>query len=214
MSRVLPDSQTLTGRAMSADETDFEDLMSRVRAGDQDAATELVRQYEPEVRRFIRFRLSSPSIRRFVDSLDISQSVMAKFFVQMSEGNLELNNPAQLRSLLLAIARNNLYDQVRRQHAGRRDGRRLEADGERKLDIVPDAHPTPSNALQVKELVGLLQEGLSDEERLLVDQRLGGKPWLELADDLGSSPDALRKRMARALDRVSKKLGLIENESD
>lgn len=195
-----------------AGDVEFADLLQRVRAGDQDAAAELVHQYEPEVRRFIRFRLSSPSIRRFVDSLDISQSVMAKFFVQISDGNLELNNPAQLRSLLLAIARNNLYDQARRQHAGRRDGRRIDADGDQKLQRVADEDLTPSRAMQAKELVGLLRDGLSDEERFLVDERLSGKPWMELAVDLGSSPEALRKRMSRALDRVSRQLGLIENE--
>ena len=48
----------------------FEQLIERVRAGDDQAASDLVRLYEPEVRRFIHFRLTTPALRRFVDSLD------------------------------------------------------------------------------------------------------------------------------------------------
>ena len=36
----------------------FEELLRRVRAGDQAAARELVQRYEPTIRRAVRFRLS------------------------------------------------------------------------------------------------------------------------------------------------------------
>ena len=64
---------------------EFAPLMELVRRGDQRAAAELVRRYEPEVRRFIRFRLSTPALRRTMDSLDICQSVLFKFFVEVSD---------------------------------------------------------------------------------------------------------------------------------
>ena len=38
-----------------ADSTSFEDLIGRVRAGDQDAARELVQRYEPSIRRAVRY---------------------------------------------------------------------------------------------------------------------------------------------------------------
>ena len=46
----------------------FRDLLCRVRAGDQRAATDLVRRLEPELRRAVRVRLSDPRLRRVVDS--------------------------------------------------------------------------------------------------------------------------------------------------
>ncbi len=42
---------------------DLSTLMDRLRKGDALAAEELVAAYEPEIRRFIRIRLSSPRMR-------------------------------------------------------------------------------------------------------------------------------------------------------
>ena len=55
----------------------------RTRALGGDACTELVRLYENEVRHFIRYRLNGPKMRRFLDSVDVCQSVFAKFFVRV-----------------------------------------------------------------------------------------------------------------------------------
>ena len=51
----------------------FAELMARTRSGDQDAAQQLVREYEPEIRRAARLRLTDPKLRRIVDSIDICQ---------------------------------------------------------------------------------------------------------------------------------------------
>jgi hypothetical protein len=40
-----------------SDEPSYRELILRVRAGDQEAAAELVRRYEPAVRRVVRARL-------------------------------------------------------------------------------------------------------------------------------------------------------------
>ncbi len=42
----------------------FAQLMRRVRAGDQEAATEIVRRYEPAIRRAVRFRLKDNRLVR------------------------------------------------------------------------------------------------------------------------------------------------------
>lgn len=68
------------GEGVSNDQA-FADLISRVRSGDQLAAAEIVRQYEPEIRREVRVRLHDPRLRRVLDSMDISQSVLGSFFV-------------------------------------------------------------------------------------------------------------------------------------
>jgi hypothetical protein len=59
----------------------------------------------------------------------------------------------------------------------------------------------------------LLQEvrrRLTDDERRLADWRAEWREWSEIAAEVGGSAEALRKRLARALDRVSNQLGLEE----
>jgi RNA polymerase sigma-70 factor (ECF subfamily) len=46
------------GSGLVIDTPAFPDLIRRVRDGDQDAAAELVKHYEPYIRRAVRFRLA------------------------------------------------------------------------------------------------------------------------------------------------------------
>ncbi len=188
---------------------DFAPLIDRVRQGDQQAATELVRRYEPEVRRFIRFRLSTPALRRTMDSLDICQSVLFKFFVEVSEGRLDLQEPRQLAALLMTMARNKLYDRVREAQADCRDARRLNGD-DQALQAVAAAGETPSEVFMVREILEAVNEKLSADDRYLIEQRMGGRAWGDLAAELGSTPDAVRKRMTRAIDEAAVHLGIRE----
>src|SRR2546421_6543117 len=102
----------------------FVDLIQRVRAGEQNAAAELVRRSEPAIRRVVRVHLRDPRLRRVLDSTDIAQSVLATFFVRANLGQYELDSPESLLRLLATIARNKLTNQANRQRAGRRDYRR------------------------------------------------------------------------------------------
>ena len=52
-------------------ENPFRELIRRVRAGEQDAAAELVRQYEPTTRRMVRVRLTDTRLRAMLDSMDV-----------------------------------------------------------------------------------------------------------------------------------------------
>src|SRR5208282_5000541 len=117
------------GHAMSEPEA-FQVLIERVRAGDAEAAAELVRRYEPMVRRAARVRLVDPRLGRVLDSMDICQSVMASFFVRAALGQYELNSPDQLLKLLATMARNTLANQAHGQRAARRDLRRVEGGGD------------------------------------------------------------------------------------
>src|SRR5438046_943040 len=93
----------------------FQDLIRRLREGDADAAAEIVRQYEKEVRRAIRVRLTDPRLRRTLDSMDVCQSVLANFFLRASAGQLDLDEPRDLVRLLVTMARNKVIDKARRE---------------------------------------------------------------------------------------------------
>src|SRR4051812_1304294 len=108
-----------------ADAPDFAEFLRRIRAGDEQAAAELVRRYEPIVRREVRLRLADAGLGRVVDSVDICQSALGSFFVRAAAGQYDLDQPAQLLGLLVAMARNKLAAAARKQRAQRRDARRL-----------------------------------------------------------------------------------------
>src|SRR3954466_778564 len=97
-----------------AENAAFDKLIQQVRGGDEAAAEELVRQYEPAIRRAVRVRLVNPGWRRVVDSVDICQSVMGSFFVRAALGQYDLNSPEQLAGLLVRLARNKVTDLARR----------------------------------------------------------------------------------------------------
>src|SRR5687767_11772390 len=121
----------------------FHDLIRRVRAGDAEAAAELVRTYEPAIRRAVRIRLRDARLGRAFDSMDVCQSVLASFFVQAALGRYELDGPPQLLRLLAQMARHKLLDRVERERAGKRDQRRVES-GDAGQRGLAAAAPTPS----------------------------------------------------------------------
>jgi RNA polymerase sigma-70 factor (ECF subfamily) len=185
-----------------AEENAFLDLVRRVRAGEQEAATELVQRYEPAIRRAIRLKLRDPRLRRVFDSMDIFQSVMASFFVRVASGQYDLDEPEQLVKLLVTMARNKLASQARRPEVVRREWRSWRAEAE-QLGGRRASGPSPSELVAGRDLLQAVHNELSPEERQLVERRARGWEWAAIAAELGGSPDALRKRLARALDRVA-----------
>src|SRR4051794_25142635 len=209
--------------AMSESESSaesFRALIARVRAGDEQAAAELVQRYEPAIRRAARVRLVDTRLNRLLDSMDICQSVMASFFVRAALGQFELETPDQLLKLLATMARNKLAGQVKGHGAARRDFRRVAAaQGDRDDEAgagdgperIAGQDPTPSRDLAARELLEEALRRLSPDERRILDCREQGGQWAQVAAELGSNPEAIRKRLARAVDRVAHELGLDES---
>jgi RNA polymerase sigma-70 factor (ECF subfamily) len=190
----------------------FAELIRRVRAGDADAAAIVVQRYEPEIRRAVRLRLTDPSLRRVLDSMDICQSVLASFFVRAAAGQFDLEQPDQLLRLLVVMARNKLRDQVSYHRAARRDQRRVEADSDVPLASARADTPSPSVVVSARELLQKIREALTPAERELADQRALGRDWNSIAAERGERADTLRKRLSAALARASHQLGLDEVE--
>jgi hypothetical protein len=110
----------------------FEELIRRVRTWDQVAAAELVRRYEPAIRRAVRVRLANARLGNLLDSMD-----------------------------------SDLQQEVRR---------RLAADERQPLELKNQGHD-----------------------------------WAAIAAEVGGAAESLRKKLARAIDRVVDELGL-DNE--
>lgn len=183
---------------------DLLELLRRYRAGDAEAARDLVAAYEPHLRRIIRLRIRDTRLRRLFDSADICQSVLASFFVRLSLGQFDLETPAQLTRLLEVMARNAIATQARKAQVVRRDEREIAADG-----AASPVAPGPSTTEQVawRELVQMVRQRLSPEERTLSDLRAAGRAWHEIAAEIGGTAESARKRLERAFDRVARELG-------
>lgn len=187
---------------------DFADFIRRIRAGDAEAAAELLRQYEPAVRLEVRLRLRDPRLRRLFDSMDVCQSVFASFFLRAAAGQYDLERPEQVLGLLIAIARNNVAFQARRQYTQRRGhGRVVPLDRQHEAAASADS---PSEVVAGKELLEAFRRRLSAEEKELADRRARGCGWAEIAAEMGGTAPARRMQLDRAIERVARELGLVE----
>ncbi len=188
---------------------ELQELIARVRRGDQDAAAELVRNYEPHVRRAIRIQLRDPRLRSAFDTSDICQSVMASFFTRLSLGQYDLDQPSQLAALLARMARTKVATRARRADVTRRDVR---GQGAHALAVraVTANGPGPSDLVAGRDLLEQFLVRLTADERALSERRADGRSWSAIATELGGTPESLRKRLTRALDRVAIALGLDE----
>jgi len=188
---------------------EYAEFIRRIRRGDEQAADDLIRLYEPEVRLEVRtqLRLRDSRLRRVFDSMDICQSIMVDFFIRAAVGEFDLEEPSQLIRLLVGMARNRLAERVRFHQRHRRDVRRVEVNDADERTIPSEAE-TPSEVISRRELLAILRGRLSAEEQEVVDLRSQGHDWATVARQLGGTPEGRRKQLARAVARVGRDLGL------
>jgi len=192
-----------------SDGNPFASFIRRIRAGDEEAAAELVRDFEPAIRREARLQLRDPRLFRLLDSADVCQSVLASFFVRAALGEYDLERPDHLAKLLAGMVRKKVAFQVRKHHAQRRDCR-LVADTPPEGLETPASGASPSRLAAGRELLDEVRRRLTAEERQLADLRAEGCQWAEIAARLGGSPKARCKQLARAARRGGRELGLDE----
>jgi RNA polymerase sigma factor (sigma-70 family) len=192
----------------TAARNEYAEFVRRIRDGDEHAAAELVRRYEPEIRLEVRgwLRLRNPALRRVFDSMDICQSVLASFFTRAAFGEFDLDEPSQVIRLLVGMARKKVAEQARYHQRQRRDVRRI-GDGDVEIGLGATTDETPSRLASGRELLQKFRERLLDEERRIADLRSKGFDWAAVAAELGGTPEARRKQLARAVARVEQELG-------
>jgi RNA polymerase sigma factor (sigma-70 family) len=194
------------------DNDDFTDLIARVRRGDQAAAAEIVTNYESLIRREVRMRLEDARLRRVLDSMDVVQSVMASFFVRSAIGEYDLDDPKQLIRLLITMTKNKVASAARREHRQKRDQRRTTSDDAALLGVAQQGE-SPSQIASGNEMIARAKELLGQDERQMAELRAQGQSWDEIAQEMGGTAQARRVQFSRAVDRVSKLIG-IEEDSD
>src|SRR5262249_55532376 len=158
----------------------FAEFLRRIRAGDESAAAELVRQYEPLLRREIRMRLTDPTLHRLVSASDICQAVLLSFFARAAAGQYELGQPEDLRQLLIRMAQNKIAGQAGRVRGRPADSQREPAAEVERLELAAEA-PPPPRALVAGDLLRAVLRRLSAEERQLAERRGQGLTWPQIS---------------------------------
>jgi RNA polymerase sigma-70 factor (ECF subfamily) len=179
----------------------FQELIRLARAGDEAAAARLAREFEPFLRRIIRFRMRGRAdldrLRPELDSADICQSVFKSLFVGLRGGRFELGRPEQLHKLLAAMVRFKVATRARRLSVTLREVLDLDAPDHRA-----DSGPSPEKSIDDRDLLETIVKRFEGDELDLLVRRLDDQPWPAIAAAVGGTPEALRKRLTRALERV------------
>jgi RNA polymerase sigma factor (sigma-70 family) len=179
-------------------EKSFRDLMDEVRAGSQEAAWELVDRYGPHVQRFVR-RALHHQLRSKFDSIDFVQVVWASIF-RDPEKLRQLDRSEDLIAFLAGIAKHKVLNEVRRRlgslkyniNREKPMGFREEENGELHM-----RNPTPSAVAIAKERWDMLLAKQSPTVRAVVELRLQGVSFVEIAQRLGIHERSARKAIER-----------------
>ena len=202
-------AQVLGGKFDSM-HSDFHNLVQRLYQGDAAAAEQIVRDHEPEIRRIVRSRLRDPKLRRIVDSIDICQSVFGRFFVQATLGRFKLNSQSDLVKLLTRMATNKIIDKHRAEDSQRRLSlhKAEYQNGNHQFGEPVQPQVPPESNLVFQEMLSSASSSLTESEKTISELRNQGLSWLEVSRKMGESPQALRKRLERACNRIAKEIGI------
>lgn len=172
---------------------EFQELMRRIREGDQQAAWDLLELYGPHLRRVVRCRMHA-KLRSKFDSIDFVQSVWGAFFTD-AEKLRKFEQPKDLIAFLAKMARNKVYEETRR----RFEYQRYRLSREQPLDehensahaIDPGQHRASEIAV-VRERWNRTLSKRSQLDLQILEMRFQGSTFDEIAAALN-----VNEKMAR-----------------
>jgi RNA polymerase sigma-70 factor (ECF subfamily) len=194
------------------DNPSFDDLMGRLRAGDNDAATRVFNEYANRLIALARRRLD-PRILQKVDPEDVLQSVFRSFFRGQAAGRMdEIHTWDSLWGMLVVITRRKCGRRAMYFHADRRDVQREVSPRPRPDQSVADweagDEPTPEDAAILAETVERLMLRLDEKNRHILALRLQGCP----APEIAAQARCTERTVYRVLDRVKTMLHEMHEE--
>jgi RNA polymerase sigma-70 factor (ECF subfamily) len=164
----------------------MDDLLSRARAGDMEAFTELVKVHGPDVVRLCTIVTADPIIAQ-----DASQNTWRKVWLHLGA----LRDPERFRPWLYRVAANEAKQLLRRnrRHASER------------LDAV-QGPAEPVDLTQRMALESALQTLSAEDRELLAWRYVLGMSAPEIAAGIGLTPEGVRSRLMRIRDHLREEL--------
>ncbi len=183
---------------MSSYEPSFEELLTRVQAGDNEAVGTLFQLYSDPVRRVVR-RLLHFRLRRRYDSSDFVQSVWASF-ADLSHQAYEFRSPEDLVKFLSRMAYNKVMETTRKRLATKKHGggvQEVSLHREPTPPVLPAREHTPSQYVIADERWQKLIEGLPPRHVQVLQLLRDGHSKLDIAQQLNISPKIIQRLLHR-----------------
>lgn len=206
---------TETFPTVETTESNFEQLMTEVALGSEDAVWELAETYTPYILRVLRMGLTS-QVRRRVDSQDLAQMLWASLLLRRTE-LVRMKSPQELIAFLCRSAKNLTLDARRRyletQKYNMDRERSLEpftSDDERPEEPTIENRalfsrdPSPSQHASVRERWNRILEQSSDRDRRILQLRLEGLTFEDISGQLQINQGTARRAIERLIYLLSK----------
>lgn len=184
--------------------TSPDDLVRRLRDGNESAAAEVVHEFTARMLGLARQRFDD-ALRAKEDPDDVVQSAFKSFFRGCSEGKLELTGRDELWGLLALITLRKCRQhrryfgaarrQIKRERAGQRDDAPI-------LEGVAGREPPPEEHLLLTETVEKLFAGLDGQHRAILALGLDGYDTSEIAKHVGCTERTVQRVLQRARHRL------------
>ena len=173
-------------------------LLDRLRAGDESATGELFEAFEPFLRGLVRRRLPHQGARRF-DSADIIQSAWASLLDGLREARWEFPDVNHLRAFLARVVLCRLYDRAR--SALLQTGREEPLAEIGGTFVGPE--PRPSEHARAGATWDLLLDVCPPEHRPVLLLRQQGQSCEEIAQETGMHAGSVRRILRHLARRIA-----------
>jgi RNA polymerase sigma-70 factor (ECF subfamily) len=187
------------------DQNSFQEMLTRLRAGDDTAADQIFHRFARRLVGLARRRLTY-DLQAKIDPEDVLQSVFRTFFVRQGAGEFEFAGWHDLWNLLAAITVRKCGGKIDYYRAARRETAREvappPADDSAALWEPLAREPTPSEAVMLLEITENLLRSLGDRDRQIFESSLQGATPQQISEELGCS----ERTVERVLERIRKHL--------
>jgi RNA polymerase sigma-70 factor (ECF subfamily) len=188
----------------------FDCLMTRLRAGDDDAAAEVFNRFARRLIGLARSRLDH-LIRGKVDPEDILQSVYRSFFLRHAAGDFHLDGWDGLWGMLTVITVRKCDYRRKFFRAARRDvEREATPRGDGPTFEAATREPTPAEAAELAEIVERLMRELVGREKDILALSLQGYNNVEISAQVRRT----ERTVQRVLKRVRERLEEMRTEAE
>ena len=158
-------------------------IKAMIRAGRVDAFSEIVEHYQVPILRYL-YRLTG--------DYETAQDLAQETFIQAYKGILKTNSELRLKAWLYRIATNNA-----RQFYRRRKLLSFIPFTDSRKSEVPDVNNQPDSVVEKMAIQETLNKVPAKQRVCIVLHFVEGLKYREIAETLGISEDAVRKRIAR-----------------
>jgi RNA polymerase sigma-70 factor (ECF subfamily) len=192
-------------------EASFDELMTRLRSGDESVATEVFHRFARRLIGLARRKLDLLPAAK-VDPESVVQSAFRSFFVRNAEGQFDLDDWGSLWSLLAQITLRKCGHKIEYFHADRRNFQREAAPPTVSAGSDDSIHaceaiardPTPDEAAILSETVEQMLQGLKERERDIVLLKLQGFSMIEISEKVECSERTVERVLKRIRERLAR----------